>query len=64
MDVKPQGRKLEKNDAEVSDEPERASRRRFEVPCKLRILKEVDHCTELSQLGELLRWEGLSIRRT
>jgi len=48
-----------KPDAQVSEVPERASRRRFDASYKLRILEEADGCTEPGQLGELLRREGL-----
>jgi transposase-like protein len=34
-------------------------RRRFTVEYKVRILAEADACTEMGQLGELLRREGL-----
>jgi transposase len=43
-------------------EPEvlpRAERRRFSAEYKLRILEEVDGCTERGQIGALLRREGL-----
>ena len=39
--------------------PEKAVRRRFTAEYKRRILKEVDVCTELGQLGRFLRREGL-----
>jgi transposase-like protein len=48
-----------KPDPQVSEAPEKASRRRFDAPYKLRILEEADGCTEPGQLGELLRREGL-----
>jgi len=38
---------------------ERATRRRFTVAYKLRILKEADVCHQPGQLGALLRREGL-----
>jgi len=41
---------------EVAEKPER---RRFAAEYKLRILAEADGCTELGQVGELLRREGL-----
>ena len=41
---------------EVSEKP---TRRRFTVEYKLRILAEADRCTELGQIGEVLRREGL-----
>ena len=43
-------------------EPEvlpRAKRRRFSAEYKLRILEEVDSCTQRGQIGALLRREGL-----
>jgi transposase-like protein len=39
--------------------PSKAARRRFTAEYKLRILKQVDACTELGKIGELLRREGL-----
>ncbi len=39
--------------------PEKPVRRRFSTPYKLRILAETDGCTEMGQIGELLRREGL-----
>ncbi len=41
---------------EVSEKP---ARRRFTAEYKLRILAEADRCTELGQIGEVLRREGL-----
>ena len=41
---------------EVSEKP---ARRHFAVEYKLRILAEADRCTELGQIGEVLRREGL-----
>ena len=41
---------------EVQEKPER---RRFTAEYKLRILAETDDCTEMGQVGELLRREGL-----
>jgi transposase-like protein len=38
---------------------EKASRRTFSGKYKLRILEEADACTEVGQLGALLRREGL-----
>jgi transposase-like protein len=38
---------------------ERPIRRRFSAQYKLRVLEEADGCTELGQLGALLRREGL-----
>ena len=42
--------------AEVLEKPER---RRFAAEYKLRILVETDRCTEMGQVGKLLRREGL-----
>jgi transposase len=39
--------------------PEKPVRRRFTGEYKLRILRETDQCTQLGQLGALLRREGL-----
>jgi len=39
--------------------PEKAKRRQFDSAYKLRILEEADRSTEVGQLGELLRREGL-----
>ena len=39
--------------------PEKTVRRKFTAAYKLRILKEADSCTELGQVGALLRREGL-----
>jgi transposase len=39
--------------------PEKPVRRRFTADDKLRILREADGCTQLGQLGALLRREGL-----
>lgn len=39
--------------------PEKATRRRFTVEYKLRILREAQGCREQHQLGALLRREGL-----
>ncbi len=41
---------------EVNEKP---ARRRFTAEYKLRILAEADRCTELGQIGELQRREGL-----
>ena len=43
-------------DPEVVDKP---SRRRFSPPYKLRILEEVDGCTEPGEIGRILRREGV-----
>ena len=37
----------------------RASRRRFPVDYKLKVLEQADHCQDTGQLGALLRREGL-----
>ena len=37
----------------------KAKRRQFTAQYKLRIVREADACTELGQIGELLRREGL-----
>jgi len=39
--------------------PEKPVRRRFTAEYKIRVLREVDRCTEPGQLGALLRREGL-----
>lgn len=39
--------------------PEKPVRRRFTAEYKLRILREADGCTQLGQVGALLRREGL-----
>lgn len=39
--------------------PEKAARRKFTAAHKLRILKEVQACTQPGQIGALLRREGL-----
>jgi transposase-like protein len=39
--------------------PEKATRRRFSAAYKLKILQEVDACTEPGEIGALLRREGL-----
>jgi hypothetical protein len=39
--------------------PEKPVRRRFDAKYKLRILGLADRCTEVGQLGQLLRREGL-----
>ncbi len=49
-------KKLTTPSTEVQEKPER---RRFAAEYKLRILGEADGCTELGQVGELLRREGL-----
>ena len=43
-------------DPEVIEKP---SRRRFSPGYKLRILEEVERCTELGEVGRILRREGL-----
>src|ERR671914_1375344 len=47
---------IERPDPEV---PEKAQRRQFSAAYKQRILEEADCCTELGQIGALLRREGL-----
>jgi transposase len=47
---------VERPDPEV---PEKAQRRQFSAAYKQRILEEADRCTELGQIGALLRREGL-----
>ena len=47
---------VERPDPEV---PEKAQRRQFSAAYKQRILEEADCCTELGQIGALLRREGL-----
>ncbi len=42
-----------------TEAPEEPVRRRFSTEYKLRILAETDACTEMGQIGELLRREGL-----
>ncbi len=39
--------------------PEKPARRRFSTEYKLKILAETDACSEMGQIGELLRREGL-----
>jgi transposase-like protein len=39
--------------------PEKTVRRKFTAAYKLRVLKEAESCTELGQVGALLRREGL-----
>jgi transposase-like protein len=39
--------------------PEQPERRRFAAEYKLQVLAEADGCTEMGQMGELLRREGL-----
>ena len=39
--------------------PARRARRRFTIAYKLEILRKADACTQLGQLGSLLRKEGL-----
>jgi transposase len=47
---------VERPDPEV---PEKAQRRQFSAAYKQWILEEADRCTELGQIGALLRREGL-----
>ncbi|MDK1039812.1 MAG: transposase [Actinomycetota bacterium] len=49
-------KKLTTPSTEVLEKP---VRRRFTAQYKLRILAETDGCTEMGQIGELLRREGL-----
>ncbi len=49
-------KKLTTPSTEVLEKP---VRRRFTAPYKLRILAQADGCTEMGQVGELLRREGL-----
>jgi transposase-like protein len=48
-----------KTDAPDPEVVPQAKRRRFSAEYKLRILEEVDACTEPGQIGALLRREGL-----
>jgi transposase len=48
-----------KTDNSTPEVPEKAKRRQFDAPYKLRILAEAELCTERGQLGKLLRREGL-----
>jgi transposase-like protein len=52
----PDGLKNQVPDPEVV---QKAQRRRFSAAYKLRILQEVEQCTERGQIGALLRREGL-----
>ncbi len=49
-------KKLATPSTEVLEKP---ARRRFPAQYKLRILAQADGCTEMGQVGELLRREGL-----
>ena len=50
----------ESKEPEKSPEvPEKATRRRFSLAYKERILAEADQCSGAGELGELLRREGL-----
>ena len=51
-----QGRELGRPDPEVLERPQR---RRFSAECKARIVQEADACTQIGQVGALLRREGL-----
>ena len=55
-DIEPKQAPSQAPDPEVLP---RAERRRFSGQYKLRILEEVDRCTERGQIGALLRREGL-----
>jgi len=48
--------KASRPDAEV---PDKAKRRHFSAPYKLRVLEEADACREPGEVGALLRREGL-----
>lgn len=50
---------LNKTDVPDPEVVPQAKRRRFSAEYKLRILEEVDACTEPGQIGALLRREGL-----
>jgi transposase-like protein len=43
----------------ISEVTEKAARRRFSAEYKQRILSQADACTELGEIGQLLRREGL-----
>lgn len=49
----------ERREMVATEVPEKARRRRFDQAYRLRIVEEADRCTELGQIGELLRREGL-----
>ena len=51
-----EGQQVDRPDPEV---PEKATRRRYSAPYKLKILREADKCSRPGELGELLRREGL-----
>jgi transposase-like protein len=55
----PPGPAAPRIDAPDPEVPEAKSRRKFTAAYKLRILKEVDLCSEPGQLGIILRQEGL-----
>ena len=50
---------VSKEETERTEVVAKASRRRFSTKYKLRILAEIDECTQPGQLGALLRREGL-----
>ena len=50
---------VSKEETETTEVVAKASRRRFSTRYKLRILAEIDECTQPGQLGALLRREGL-----
>lgn len=51
--------RTEKREMGTTEVPEKARRRTFDRGYRLRIVEEADRCTELGQIGELLRREGL-----
>jgi len=52
-------RREEDSENSSPEVPEKPSRRRFDAAYKLKILQEVDRCSEPGQIGEVLRREGL-----
>lgn len=54
--VEPADKRRDVPDPQVASNPER---RRFTIEYKARIVREADACTELGQIGALLRREGL-----
>ena len=59
VDPRAGGRDLFVSSPPDPEVPEKKLRRKFTVKYKLRILAEADACTQLGQLGALLRREGL-----
>ena len=51
--------RTERREMVATEVPEKARRRRFDQAYRLRIVEEADRCSELGQIGELLRREGL-----